>query len=259
MKTSPIDTLRSSAAVLALALPLLVGCGNGGNGAQSQNAAGDSVVEAILGSATETFIPSPPGSPRISPQERANQPLQIAEMGYNQGSPDAPLKVMEISDFGCGFCRRFHEDTYPTIKEIYVDSGLVEWKHLPFVLGMFPNGLEAAMVAECAGEQDQFFTMQDRLFKDQGGWKNTSAPLPFMVAAAEEEGLDAQRLDNCIKGSWREARVRANIRLGQEMGVTGTPTFLVDNRILPGALPLDSFRDVLDMILTEKGITPPVR
>jgi len=249
--------LPSAPLAVALTLPLLLACG-AEEVAQAQNTGPDSVVAAILGSVAGDPPPRS-GSPRISNQGQEAQPLQIADMGFNQGSPDAPIKVLEFTDFGCGYCRRFHSETYPTLKEVYVDGGFVEWKHVPFVLGMFPNGLEAGMAGECGGEQDEFFAMHARLFQDQPGWKGSDDPNTLFIAIAEEEGLDGERLKSCIEGGWRENQMRANLRLGREFGVQGTPTFIIDNRRLPGALPLDGFRDVLDMILTEKGITPPVR
>ena len=167
------------------------------------------------------------------------------------------MKVLEISDFGCGYCRRFHEETFPSLLARYVESDLVEWKFIPFVLGMFPNGLQAATAGECAGEQGQFFPMQSRLFADQGGWRNSQDPYGFFSDLAKEEGLDVERFVNCIEGGWRDNQVRANIRLGQQAGAQGTPYFLVDGRPVPGALALDDFRAVLDAALVQKGITPP--
>ena len=178
-------------------------------------------------------------------------------MGYNLGSSDAPVKVLEFSDFGCGYCRRFHEETFPTIQEIYIDGGFVEWKFIPFVLGMFPNGLEASIASECAGEQDKFFPMQKRLFESQRGWRSSEDPNAFFAQLAEEEGLDMDRFNGCVAGGWRENRVRSNIRLGQQAGAQGTPLFIIDGRSLPGALPLDGFRTILDAALSQRGIPPP--
>jgi protein-disulfide isomerase len=178
-------------------------------------------------------------------------------MGYNSGSSDAPVKVLEISDFGCGYCRRFHQETFPRIREIYLDAGFIEWKFIPFVLGMFPNGLQAAIAGECAGEQGRFFSMQERLFAEQRGWRNSDDPYALFSTIASEEGLDVDRFDGCVEGGWREDRVRANIRLGQQAGARGTPVFLVDGRLVAGALPLDDFRTVLDAALLQRGITPP--
>ncbi len=244
---------------LSLLLPLLMACGGDGEGVQAQLSEPDTVLAAILESAAQSQTTPRSTSPRISGEEQASRPLQITDMGYNFGSGDAPVKVLEISDFGCGYCRRFHEETFPSILEIYVEAGLVEWKFIPFVLGMFPNGLEAATAGECAGEQDHFFPMQGRLFGEQRGWRNSDDPYAFFSTLATEEGLDVERFDNCIEGGWRDGHVRANIRLGQQAGVRGTPLFLVDGRPVPGALPLEDFRDLLDAALLQRGVTPPPR
>ena len=244
---------------LGVLLATSVACAGEGEAVEAQVSGSDSVLGAILESAAQNQGTPKPTSPRISPDQREQQPLQVADMGYDFGSSDAPVKVMEISDFGCGYCRRFHEETFPTLLDIYVDAGLVEWKFIPFVLGMFPNGLQAATASECAGEQDMFYRMQNRLFAEQSGWRNSEEPYAFFSRLAEEEGLDEPRFSNCLEGGWRDNHVRANIRLGQQAGVRGTPLFLVDGRPIPGALPLSDFRTVLDGALLQRGITPPPR
>jgi protein-disulfide isomerase len=218
----------------------------------------DSLVEALLGDRDPNPAPAPT-SPRLPPQEQANQPLLISEMGYHEGSPDAPVKVLELSDFGCGYCRLFHQQTFPTLREIYIEAGLVEWKHVPYVLGIFPNGLEAARAAECAGEQDGFFSMQKALYDSQAGWRASQDPRELFSGLAEREGLDVERFRSCVYNGWQDGRVRANSRLGQQVGARGTPTFLIDGQLLAGALPLEDFREVLDTALKLKAVTPPPR
>ena len=238
--------------------PLLAACASPEGDAEARSMGSDTVVQAIFGSAAANQ-PHPSFSPRLSPDEQEARPLDINQMGYDRGEADAPVRVMEISDFGCGYCRRFHEETFPTLLESYVEAGLVRWKFLPFVLGRFPNGLEAAIAGECGGEQGQFFVMQGRLFADQSGWKGSSDPFPFFARITEEEGLDVNRYNQCVEGGWRESALRNNIRLGREIGVRGTPTFLIEGAPVSGAIPLETFRDILDMALTQKGVTPPER
>jgi len=242
-------------------LPLILACGSDGDAARAQTLDADSVGGAVLDSAAEeqTNTPLRPTNPRLSLEEQAQRPLDIAEMGYNYGSSEAVVKVLEVSDFGCGYCRQFNEETFPKIREIYMDDGYIEWKFVPFVLGRFPNGLQAATAAECAGEQGQFYAMKAALFAQQRGWRNSDEPYAFFSALAEDEGLDAERFDQCIQGGWRDARVRDNIQLGQQVGARGTPLFIIDGRSLNGVLPLEDFREVLDAALVQRGITPPPR
>lgn len=242
--------------LLAL-LPLLSSCAEGERMGEESAAVADSVARGIL----EAIAAGPPPSTSSGFPGGAQEaePLDIASMGYNRGDARAPVKVLEISDFGCGYCRRFHEEIFPALNEAYVEAGLVEWKFIPFVLGMFPNGLEAAMAAECAGAQDRFFPMQSRLFADQSGWKSADDPFPYFGDLAEEEGLELDRFNECLDRGLANGAVRANVRLGREIGVQGTPTFLIDGVPISGALPAETFRDILDMALSQKGLTPPER
>ncbi len=239
-----------------LLLPLLA-CG--GERDEAQVSGTDDATADVLESATQQPTTPRSTSPRLADQEQVAGPPRISDMGYNQGVAEAPVKVLEFSDFGCGYCRRFHEETFPVLKEIYVDGEYVEWKFIPYVIGMFPNGLEASISSECAGEQDKFFPMQGRLFATQSGWKNSDDPYAFFANLAAEAELDVERFNACVEGGWRDTALRANISLGQQAGARGTPFFIVDGRAIPGALPLEEFRRVLDTALTQHGVTPPPR
>ena len=89
------------------------------------------------------------------------------------------------------------------------------------------------------------------------GKHNADDPLVFFSRIASEAGLDPERFDSCIQGGWRDSRVRENIRLGLQVGARGTPFFLIDGRPLPGAVPLEDFRRVVDAALRQRGVTPP--
>jgi protein-disulfide isomerase len=119
------------------------------------------------------------------------------------------------------------------------------------------GALEAALAAECAGEQDKFVQVHSPLFRDQAGWRNADDPNAFFSTLAGQEGLDVERFDRCIEEGWREERIGQNNRLGQQIGAYGTPLFLVDGRQIPGALPLAEFRTILDASLVRRGVTPP--
>jgi len=172
--------------------------------------------------------------------------IPIALLGFNMGSKDAPLRVIEFSDFGCGYCRKFHMETWPTLKADFVDTGKVEWKYVPMILGIFPNAIEAAHAGECAGEQDRFEVMSGRLFGDQVDWKNSGEPQEVFRRFAREEGLDVERFDRCVSEEARLERIQAGTALSRQAGVRGTPTFfVVGYPPLQGALPLEMFHQVL--------------
>lgn len=177
--------------------------------------------------------------------------LDLEFLGYDQGDPNAPLKVIEVTDFGCGYCRRFNQETFPTLLQEYVETGKIQWKFVPFVLGMFPNGDRAALAAECAGIQgrDAFFRMRDRLFLEQTGWRSAADAQEFFTRLAEDEGLDAGAFSRCLQDGSMAEKVALNNRLGQALGVRGTPLFIIGGIPVPGAQPTEQFRLIFETIL----------
>lgn len=174
--------------------------------------------------------------------------VPLDELGYTVGEAGAPLRVIEFSDFACGYCRQFHLEVFPTIEKEYVASGKVQWKYVPMILGIFgPNAEVAARAGECALEQDRFPPMRDRIFRDQPEWKRAAEPLPVLAGFAGEVGLDVDRWTRCMREDWRRDRVASGTRTAVEAGVRGTPTFfIVGHTSIPGSLPLDLFRQTLD-------------
>lgn len=182
-----------------------------------------------------------------------DQPVDVAALGYDVGAQDAPIQIVEFSDFGCGYCGKFHREIFPVLEREYVATGKVQWKYVPMILGIFSNAEEAARAGECAGEQGHFADMRDRLFGTQGEWKNADDPAAHFVDYAEELRLDVARYQRCVDEGWRDPRIVAGTRLSQQVGVRGTPTFfIVGYAPIPGMLPLDLFRQVLDTVYVER-------
>lgn len=205
------------------------------------------VVEAPTGSL-------PPGSPRALQQQAPAQEVDIAIMGFDRGSKDAPVRIVEFSDYGCGYCRGFHLDTWPTLEEEFVGAGKVEWKFLPYVSGMFKNSPTATLGAECVLEQGEtpFVAMNHGLWDRQRDWKNATDPAPVVRELAVASGADMERFDACMSGGTRAWRVEASTALARQLGVRATPTFfVVGYPPLQGALPVDVFQQVLGMVYEE--------
>jgi protein-disulfide isomerase len=167
--------------------------------------------------------------------------------GYDRGDSRARVTVLEFSDFGCPYCARFAAETYPQLAREFVATGAVRWKYVPFVMGMFPNGTEAARAAECGADQgpQAFDRMHDRLFEEQDAWKRAADPERVFRAAAAAAGLDAGRFAACYASEAPDRRIRASNALADQLGVRATPTFFVNGAIVEGALPVEQFRSVL--------------
>lgn len=175
------------------------------------------------------------------------QALLPGAPGYDRGAVRARVTVLEFADFGCAYCARFAVETYPALAAEFVKPGLVRWRYVPFVLGMFPNGTEAAQAAECAADQgrDAFAKMHDRLYGLQDEWKGSGDAGGAFRQFARASGLDESRFAACYAGEAASRRIRASNELADRMAVRATPTFVINGRRVEGALPVEEFRAVL--------------
>ncbi len=169
------------------------------------------------------------------------------QLGFDFGAEDAPVHVVEFSDYGCGYCRRFHTEIFPTLREEFIDAGVVRWKYVTYVSGMFANGFPAAYAAECAAEQNLFTKVSRSLYERQAEWKRSSDPYPVFEALAVEAGADSAVFRTCIQDERPKARIRSGILSGARLGIRGTPSFLVNGRPLVGAQPIPVWRDIIQV------------
>jgi len=239
--------MSSRMSAVALAAAVLFGACVPGDGETDVRT--DETTADLLSSASEATALSP-GRPVAPP----TQEIDIAVLGHDRGSRAAPVRVVEFSDYGCGYCRKFHEETWPVLTANFVEAGKVEWKFLPFISGMFKNSIEATTAAECVLEQDDalFEAMHDRIWDLQREWKSSADPAPILRGWAGDLGADMGRFDSCISEDRRGNRVRAATALAQQLGVRGTPTFfVVGYPPLQGALPTETFEQVLNMVYAD--------
>lgn len=246
---------RYAATGAVLALVFLSGCARG-DASSAEGETPDPVTSALMNSAESPGLGLDAAVPLVegpvsgqAPSPGAMQEartLDLSTLGYNSGSQGAPVRVLEFSDFGCGYCRTFHQESFPVLEEEFMATGMVEWKYIPIVIGLFPNALESARAGECAGEQGRFPEMRDLLFARQREWKSSNDPDPLMVGYAQDLGLEMERFNNCVSQGWQDERIQAGTQLSREVGVRGTPTFFVVGYApIPGAIPLELFRQVL--------------
>lgn len=180
--------------------------------------------------------------------------VPVTEIGINRGEATAPVKVVEMSDYGCGYCRQFHQETFPTLLTEFIRTGMVEWKFVPFVTGMFENSIAATEAAECTFAQDReaFETLNDRLWDEQQAWKSSDDPDAVVRGWVDDLDVDMEAFDSCMENDERIARVASSTTLARQVGVRGTPTFVVIGYPpLQGALPLEIFQQVLTAVHDE--------
>jgi protein-disulfide isomerase len=170
--------------------------------------------------------------------------------GATMGDPNAPVHIVEYSDFQCPFCRRFHEETLPQIVETYIRSGQVyfEYRNFPFI---GRESVEAANASLCAGEQGMFWTYADYLFANQTGENVGAYTEARLQAIAQEVGLDMDPFEQCSSRNEMQDVVQNQYAQGLEAGVSSTPTFTVNGVSVLGALPFSDFQTRIEAALAE--------
>ena len=186
------------------------------------------------------------------------QPTPIVKISADNdpviGDPNAPISIIEFSDFQCPFCARFHIQTLPSILEEYVDQGKVKLIFRDFpIQNIHPNALPASVAAECANEQDKFKEMHDELFDNQKEWSGleTANAMLLFSKYALEIGLEQEIFDSCLTNGKYIEEIRNDLNDGRNYGVSGTPGFFIGNDQigyveLKGAQPFESFKKVID-------------
>jgi protein-disulfide isomerase len=243
--------------VLAVAALTAAACGDGG----AETPSTDATTRALLGGPVEAGpATTVRGSPGLSTGVRE---VNVLELGYNRGAIEAPLKVIEFSDFGCGFCRRFHQESFPTLIEQFIDTGMIEWKFMPFITGNFENSLAVTEASECALEQSPAFyeALGGELWARQTEWKESNDAEALVREWARAAGVELSRFDSCLAEDRRMDRIAGANTIADQLGIRATPTlWLVGFGPVQGALPLETFQGILGTIHADivAGRTDPL-
>lgn len=170
---------------------------------------------------------------------RANIALGGAPM---LGNADAAITVVLFSDFECVYCGEFARDSFPMIKERYIDTGTARIAYMSFPLSQsHPYATAAANAALCAGEQGKFWEYHDILYANQDALASDDLRVHAVTA-----GLDAQMFDACMQDDLFAPVIDRTVAYGKSLGVTGTPTFFFNGRKVVGALTPEDFAREMD-------------
>lgn len=161
------------------------------------------------------------------------------------GDPNAPITIVEFSDYSCPFCARHFTETLPQIKSEYIDSGMVKLVYRDFAFkGERSQNLAAS--AECAGEKSDadFYKVHDYIFSNPG------VDTEGVIAFGAENGLGADFAE-CVRNGDMLSEVQADMADAQSYGVNSTPTFFINGEKIVGAQAFDAFKQVIDKKLAE--------
>ena len=161
------------------------------------------------------------------------------------GDTNAPVTLVEVSDFGCGHCRDFHQTKASEIMERFVEQGLVQWVSVPYALG--PQTAPAANASMCANEQGQYFEYSEALFNmepveealTRGGFLSTG----------EGVGLDMDSFTQCVEEGRFNNTISTNQAAARVARVNSTPSFFINDNLIRGNVPLEEFERRFNEIL----------
>jgi protein-disulfide isomerase len=181
------------------------------------------------------------------------RPAEAAEAGKTRmnledgpwlGNKDAPLTIVEFTDYQCTFCQRFNLETFPELKKKYIDTAKVRFTSRDMPLEFHSNAFHAAEAARCAGDQGQFWQMRERMIANA-----SQLSAEQIRGYAKDLKLDAVQFAACMDSEKYAETVRTDSDAAEALGVTGTPSFLIGKStpegvsgvLLVGAVPLGAF------------------
>ena len=175
----------------------------------------------------------------VLPQKRSMK----LQGDYTLGAENAPLTMVEFTDYQCPFCRGFKKETFDRIRKLYIDTGKLRFVSRNLPLEMHKDAMRSAESAMCAGDQGQYWAMRDRLFQ------SPELSGDAIVSMAKDLKLDIEAFQSCVDGEKHKSEILRDVQEAQALNIAGTPAFLigkstdygVEGYVTTGALPFAQF------------------
>ena len=203
-------------------------------------------------------VTAPSAQAQPQPQQKVKVSLQVDPAWHVMGREDAPITVIEFSDYQCPFCRKHHNDAFAELKKNYIDTGKIRYISRDFPLNFHANASSAALAARCAADQDKFWEMRDLML-------STSADLApeSITKYAEQLKLDGTGFRSCMSSKKYNADIQKDIAAANTLGVAATPSFVIgktakdkiDGVKMTGALAYKSFEGLIQEQLQPQAQT----
>jgi len=223
--------------ILAFAIGILTGYVVWGAAPRSQQAI---VNDPSVAQGTVVEAPAVTQAPQFT---RYDIPFE----GFpSQGPLDAPIVIVEFSDFQCPFCKRFQDETAEQLLAAYPDQIRFVYRHLPLT-SIHPEAFPSAEASMCANEQDAFWDYHDRIFENQN---DLGRELYLQIAT--DLNLDTATFEACLNSGKFKDAIQQDMDFALNLGVQSTPTFFINGLAIVGAQPLEAFKQIIDLELAGK-------
>ncbi len=169
--------------------------------------------------------------------------------GNNMGDPNAPVKIVEFADFQCPFCLRYWTETEPQIIQNYIATGKVYYEYRSVGGFVGPESADAANAAYCASDQNKFWEYHDMLFANWTGENAGDFTPDKLRQYAAAINLNLDQFNTCLNSGAHNDQVSQDVNDAKAAGVTGTPAFIVNGKLIEGAQPYSTFQQTIDAAL----------
>jgi protein-disulfide isomerase len=192
--------------------------------------------------------------PQITPVGNIaqHQPMNRPQVAFNaMGDPNAPVKIIEYSDFQCPYCARFTKETEQALIDAYIATGKVYFEYHSFGAFIGQESVRAAEAAYCAGDQGKFWEMHDTLFANQKGENQGDFADKYLNAFAKSLSLDMNAFNDCFNSGKYANQVSKDGTQAAQAGVQATPSFVINGKLLEGAQPFSAFQAAIEAALNQ--------
>jgi len=212
-------------------------------------------LKAIRKTLEQRPLAPAPAQPQAQPQSDKVS-MAFTPGGFSVGKDDAPLVLVEYTDYQCPFCQRFHTDAYAQLKTNYIDTGKLRFVSRDFPLAFHENARQSAVAARCAAEQGKYWEFRHTMII------NASQLQPDkIVGYAQNASMDVDKFKTCVTSDKYRAAIDKDVAEGTAAGVSGTPSFVlgrVENGKLEGvrlvgAMPYGQFEAKIKEMLAQPG------
>lgn len=212
---------------------------------------------AVLNTQVETMqeeIKELKSEPAQAARPSAPTPTVVSAVSIDddpiKGDKNAPITIIEFSDYECPFCKRSNDQVISRIDKEYIETGKVRLVFRDFPLGFHKKAIPAAVAANCAGEQGKYWEVHDFLFQDKGNLSKEA-----VLNSSDSLGLDKAKLQACMDDKSKEEEITKDFQEGQKYGVRGTPSYFIgkttengkiEGTFIRGAQPYTVFKEEID-------------
>ena len=199
-----------------------------------------------------------------APSSAADPRVARADAARIKGDQNAPVWIVEISDFQCPFCRQWQQETYPKLQAEYIAAGTVKLAYVHLPLPNHQHAMPAAEATMCAGAQGRFWELHDGIFASQPRWTRLASAATVFDSLAAAAGIDMAAWRSCMESGIMRPIIRSDYERAVSSGANSTPTFLImgdstlgaaQPAMLVGAQPIENFRSAIDALLARRGAT----